>query len=111
MKKNSLCVCVCVRPFASESKKHFFRKTDFLAPDGRKRVCRVKKRFSKKIRLLRNPPEGGAWSGSKKHFFQTTDFPSPDAKKSVFRVNKRFSIKFDQRESCTKNLNLLQIER
>ena len=64
MKKNSLCVCVC--PFASGSKKHFFRKTDF---------------------------------------------PSPDAKKSVFRVNKRFSIKFDQRESCTKNLNLLQIGR
>ena len=49
--------------------------------------------------------------GQKKHFFRKTDFPSPDAKKSVFRVNKRFSIKFDQRESCTKNLNLLQIGR
>ena len=56
MKKNSVCVCVCVCPFASGSKKHFFRKTDFRAPDGRKGVCRVEKRFSKKIRHLRNPP-------------------------------------------------------
>ena len=50
-------------------------------------------------------------SGSKKHFFRKIDFPPSDGKKNVFRVNKRFSIKFDQRESGTKNLNLLQIER
>ena len=45
MKKNSLCVCVCL--FASRSKKHFFRKIDFPAPDGKKSVFRVKKRFFK----------------------------------------------------------------
>ena len=62
MKKNSLCVCVCVCvsvcvcPFASGSKKHFFQKTDFPSPDAKKSVFRVNKRFSEKIRLLRNPP-------------------------------------------------------
>ena len=75
MKKNSLCVCVCVCPFASGSKKHFFRKTDFRAPDGRNRVCRVKKRFSKKIRLLRNPPpRGGHGRGQKNIFFEKPIF-------------------------------------
>ena len=67
MKKNSLCVCVC--PFASGSKKHFFRKTDFPAPDAKKSVFRVNKRFSEKIRLLRNPPEGGGMVGVKRTFF------------------------------------------
>ena len=80
-------------PFASGSKKHFFRKTDFLAPDGKKSVCRGKKRFSKKIRLLRNPPWGGTWSGSKKHFFRKTGFRAPDGENIGFRVNKRFSEK------------------
>ena len=81
MKKNSL-LCVCVCPFASGSKKHFFRKTDFRAPDGRKGVCRVEKRFSKKIRHLRNPPRGGGGMvGVKKTFFSKNRFSCSGWKK------------------------------
>ena len=54
MKKNSLCVCVCL--FASGSKKHFF---DFRASDCNKSVFRVKKRF-----LLKN-----------EYFGKTNGFP------------------------------------
>ena len=41
MKKNSL--CVCVSPFASGPKKHFFRKSDFPAPDGKKKCFQSEK--------------------------------------------------------------------
>ena len=68
MKKNSLCVCVCVYLFASGSKKHFFRENDFRAPDGKNSVFRVRKRFFEKIRLLRPQPPWGM-VGVKKTFF------------------------------------------